>query len=244
MARPSVKICGLTREDQAGAVARLGADAIGVIGVPGSPRWVAPDGRARLFAAAAAARPDCFGVLVVADPEDGELAWLGAAGGHRVLQLHGQESPERCAELRRRLDVGLWKALRIRSPQDLERVKAYSDVVDGLLLDAWVPGQLGGSGQAIPLPWLRAFRPALPWWLAGGLTPERLPAVLTAVQPDGLDLSSGVEEAPGLKNLERVAQLFAQLTDLPPRGDGEQEDDGQAGLGAPEGRRQDRRAFP
>lgn len=208
---PLLKICGLTQPNQAAAIAGMGCDAIGVIGVPGSPRWLEPARRPGLFAAARALNPGCQGVLVVADPSDDQLVELGAAGGHQVLQLHGGESPERCAALRQRLDVALWKALRIRSPQDLQRAAAYATVVDGLLLDAYVPDQLGGTGQAIPLDWLMDWCAdgglPLPWWLAGGLCAERVAPVLAAVQPTGLDASSGVERAPGDKDLTRVQAL-------------------------------------
>ncbi|MFM7312065.1 MAG: phosphoribosylanthranilate isomerase, partial [Cyanobium sp.] len=198
--------------DQAAAVACLGVDAIGVIGVPGSPRWLEPALRPALFTAVRAARPGCLGVLVVADPTDDQLADLGRAGGHQVLQLHGGESPDRCRQLRQALDgqMGLWKALRIRSRDDLARAAAYGSVVDALLLDAWVPDQLGGTGHRIPIEWLQGFQPRLPWWLAGGITPERLPQALQALAaspPVGVDASSGVERAPGDKDLSRVEQL-------------------------------------
>jgi phosphoribosylanthranilate isomerase len=205
---PLLKICGLTQPAQAAAIAGLGVEAIGVIGVPGSPRHLAAAQRPALFAAAAAANPRCVGVLVAADPSDAELEQLGGRGGHRVLQLHGAESPERCAELRRRLDVQLWKALRVRSAADLEHADRYAAVVDALLLDAWVPDQLGGTGQAIPLEWLQGFRSPLPWWLAGGLSAERVAPVLAALQPTGLDASSWVELAPGVKDLNRVVALL------------------------------------
>jgi phosphoribosylanthranilate isomerase len=84
-------------------------------------------------------------------------------------------------------------------------------VVDALLLDCWDPQQLGGTGRSIPLGWLRDFSPALPWWLAGGLNAANVRPVLAAVSPTGLDLSSGVEVAPGEKNLNKVAELFALL---------------------------------
>ena len=193
-------------------MAALGVEAIGVIGVPASPRHLVPELRPALFEAVAAARPGCLGVLVVADPPDADLAHLGADRGHTVLQLHGSESVDRCAELRRRLPGLLfWKALRIREPADLERAAAYAAVVDGLLLDAWVPDQLGGTGHRIPVEWLQGFRPSLPWWLAGGITPERVEPVLMRLHPDGLDASSGVEDAPGVKNRARVAALVAAV---------------------------------
>ena len=211
-----LKVCGLRLAQQAAAVAALGADAIGVIAVPQSPRWLAPEHRLALFEAVGAARPGCLGVLVVADPAEAELPQLGPAAGHQVLQLHGGETPQRCAELRERLgpELILWKALRIRRQADLELAEAYATVVDALLLDAWVPDQLGGTGHRIPIEWLEGFRPALPWWLAGGITPERLPGALQALKaalPAGVDASSGVERAPGDKDLDRVAQLVAAV---------------------------------
>ena len=211
-----LKVCGLRQPDQAAAVAALGADAIGVIGVPRSPRWLEPAQRPALFEAIHRARPDCLGVLVVADPADAELEQLKPAAGHQVLQLHGGETPERCQALRAALgpDLILWKALRIRAQADLEQAEAYAAVVDALLLDAWVPDQLGGTGHRIPIEWLQGFQPRLPWWLAGGITPERLPQALQALAatpPVGVDASSGVERAPGDKDLARVGQLVAAV---------------------------------
>lgn len=211
MSIPRLKICGLCDPAQAAAVAALGVDAVGVIGVSGSPRFLPARQRQALFAAVTRASPACLGVLVVADPSDAELSELAVEQGHQVVQLHGGESVERCAELRAQLDATIWKALRIRSPQDLDRASAFAGVVDALLLDAWVPGQLGGTGHAIPSEWLHDFSPPLPWWLAGGITPERVPSLLSELHPDGLDASSGVEDAPGQKNLERVAALLAMV---------------------------------
>lgn len=209
-------MCGLRDPDQAAAVAALGADAIGVIAVPSSPRWLEPQQRPALFSAVQRARPRALGVLVVADPSDDELHTLAPTGGHQVVQLHGAETPGRCRELRDALGGGvvLWKALRLRRPEDLQQAAAYAGVVDALLLDAWVPDQLGGTGHRIPTDWLEGFRPSLPWWLAGGLSPERVPAALEALAaapPDGLDVSSGVERAPGDKDLALVQRLVAAV---------------------------------
>jgi len=216
--RPLLKVCGLRQPDQARAVAALGVDAMGVIGVAASPRFVAAEERQLVFAAMAEGSPTCQGVLVVADPSDDELATLAVGRGHGVLQLHGQESVERCAQLRERLGLPLWKAVRVRSPHDLAMALSYVGAVDALLLDAWVPDQLGGTGHRIPIEWLEDFDPPLPWWLAGGLSPERLPEVLRRLRPQGLDVSSGVEDAPGVKNLERVRQLIAARDRSPAAG--------------------------
>ncbi|WP_094513192.1 phosphoribosylanthranilate isomerase [Synechococcus sp. MW101C3] len=205
---PLLKICGLRSPDQAYAVAALGVEAIGVIAVPGSPRWLEPQQRAAVFSAARQANPACLGVLVVADPEDAIQEQLDPLiGGHQLLQLHGNETPERCRMLSETLGCQVWKALRIRSPEDLQRAEDYREVVAALLLDAWVPDQLGGSGRRLPVAWLEGFAPGCPWWLAGGLSPGNVGEVLEQLQPDGLDASSGVELAPGDKDLARVAAL-------------------------------------
>jgi phosphoribosylanthranilate isomerase len=202
-----LKICGLRQPDQAAAIAGMGVAAIGVIAVESSPRFVPPDRRAELFLAAKTARPACLGVLVVADPQAADLDWLGSGRGHDILQLHGQESAERCRELRQSLGVKVWKALRLRDRSDLNRAADYAHHVDGLLLDAWAADQLGGTGQRLPLAWLQGFKSEVPWWLAGGITSDALPEILGRVRPDGLDVSSAVEKSPGDKDLEGVAKL-------------------------------------
>ena len=115
--------------------------------------------------------PNCCRVLVVVNPSDSELESLRPEQGHQLLQLHGEETPERCQQLRDELGLPLWKALRIRSAADLQQAQAYSAVVDGLLLDAWSDSAHGGTGERLPLQWLQGFQPLLPWWLAGGLGP-------------------------------------------------------------------------
>ena len=210
--RPWLKICGLRDPEQAAAVASIGVDAIGVIAVPGSPRWLQPSERPALFERVQQTSSRCCGVLVVANPQAADLADLKAERGHQIVQLHGNESPQRCLELRQYLgdSVRLWKALRVRSQEDLQKVSLYSATVDAVLLDAWVPDQLGGTGHRIPVEWLQGFKASMPWWLAGGIMAERVQEVmqqLTTTQPDGFDASSGVERAPGEKDMQLVDQL-------------------------------------
>ncbi len=208
MPAPLLKICGLRQPGQAAAIAGLGVDAIGVIAVPGSPRWLPLAERPGLFAAMRDASPGCLGVLVCADLQEDDLAQLDPSHGHGVIQLHGQESPERCMELRQRFGCAVWKAIRLRQPTDRSLVDAYVGAVDAVLLDAWVPDQLGGTGHRIPLEWLQGWQPPLPWWLAGGITAQRAAAVLAQLVPTGLDASSGVERTPGDKDLGQVAVLL------------------------------------
>lgn len=215
MTPPLLKICGLRDPQQAAAIARLGVDAIGVIAVPGSPRFVEPGQRPPLFATIQATAPICQRVLVVADPDDRQLPEFAGNQGHGVVQLHGSETPERCRQLRASLGCMVWKALRIRSPHDLQRAWDYAPTVDALLLDAWVPDQLGGTGHRIPSEWLEGFAPPLPWWLAGGIRADRVGPLLTQVTPTGLDASSGVERAPGDKDLALVQDLVAAVRNRP-----------------------------
>lgn len=186
-------------------------DAIGVIAVPSSPRFLAPERRQALFDAITVSRPSCLRVLVVANPTDEELTELTRERGHQVLQLHGSESTERCGQLRGQFGGQLWKAVRIRTPADLERARSYEPVVDALLVDAWAPDQLGGTGHSIPTDWLSNFKPSKPWWLAGGIHPGNLGSILEQVQPNGIDCSSGVESAPGEKDLSRVRMMVQGL---------------------------------
>ena len=208
-----MKICGVRDPHQAAAIAAMGVDALGVVAVPGSPRFLPVEHRLAVFAAARSVHPGIRGVLVTADPGDMEVPSLLPGQGHQVVQLHGSETAQRCQRLRHQLGpkVEIWKALRIRSKDDLRRCQSYVGVVDALVLDAWVPDQLGGTGQAIPLDWLRGFSAPLPWWLAGGITPESVAEALGVLRPGGVDVSSGVEDRPGWKNLDRVRQLLDRV---------------------------------
>ena len=209
----SLKICGLTECDQACEIAAMGVDAIGVIGVRDTPRFVEPNQRRAIFQRLSQEHPDLKRVWVVADPSDDQLASaLSGKGQPSVVQLHGEESPERCAELRRLYSgIEWWKALRLRGEADLNGIDAYSANVDALLLDAWSPKQLGGTGHRLDPAWLERLETRtcsdLPWWLAGGISAEWVPTLVHQVSPFGLDASSRLEHSPGVKDLRRVAAL-------------------------------------
>lgn len=212
-----VKICGITQAEQAVAIAQLGATALGFICVPASPRYLSPTAIEQILAAlqqtlpAAQARSlDCVGVF--ANASAAEIAATVAAAPLTAAQLHGDEPPALLRELRQQLPhLQLIKALRIRTATDLDQAALYAPLVDSLLLDAYHPQMLGGTGKALDWPALATFRPACPWLLAGGLTPENIAVALSQLSPDGIDLSSGVETSPGIKDLQRVRQLFEQL---------------------------------
>ena len=206
---PDLKICGITDPEQAQAIAQMGVQAIGVIGVPATPRFVEPAQRRTLFQMLEEQHPLLHRVWVVANPDDAALEEaLNGAGQPSVVQLHGGESVECCQRLKQRYPrQQWWKALRVREPDDLKQLEHYAPHVDALLLDAWSADQLGGTGHRIPLDWLAETELSVPWWLAGGVSAEWVQELLSRVTPQGLDASSRLEERPGWKNLDKVQAL-------------------------------------
>lgn len=204
-----IKICGITQPDQGCAIATLGATVLGFICVPTSSRYVSPK-QIQLVIAQLPENIDRIGVFVNATLE--EIGQTVTTCGFTGVQLHGDESPEFCHQLRSVLPkIEIIKALRVWSSQALLQADVYASWVDTLLLDAYHPQQLGGTGKTLDWASLKQFQPSCPWLLAGGLTPNNVLDALNQVQPNGIDLSSGVERAPGDKDLTKVAQLFEQL---------------------------------
>jgi phosphoribosylanthranilate isomerase len=128
------------------------------------------------------------------------------------VQLHGDESPEFCDQVRSHLSatnpkIKLIKALRVKDQAGLEQAHLFSNVVDAVLLDAYDPHMAGGTGKTLDWQMLRDFRPNCDWWLAGGLSPENVADAIALISPHGLDVSSGVERAAGDKDLAKVEQF-------------------------------------
>ncbi|MEO1466574.1 MAG: phosphoribosylanthranilate isomerase [Cyanobacteria bacterium J06633_1] len=205
-----VKICGITEIEQGKAIVDLGADSIGFICVPKSPRYVTPQ---QIRAIAAALPEQTVKVGVFANHSIAEIIATVEQGQLTAVQLHGAESPEFCGQLRQKIgsQTELIKAFRIESAQSLGATTSYSDWVDTLLLDAYHPQMLGGTGHTIDWQDLTQFQPTIPWMLAGGITPSNVGEALSRLQPHGIDLSSGVERSPGVKDLSKVAQLFEAI---------------------------------
>jgi phosphoribosylanthranilate isomerase len=207
-----VKICGITKPEQGQAIAQLGATALGFICVQASPRYVTPR-QIRAVVEQLLVPVDCVGVF--ADARVEEISRVVAETGLNAVQLHGSESPEFCKLLRQALpEVKILKALRVKTPECLDRTIIYTSYVDALLLDAYHPHLLGGTGKTLDWETLQQFCPSCPWLLAGGLTPENVINALSLLQPSGIDLSSGVERSPGDKDLDKVAQLFENVRSL------------------------------
>ncbi|MFN6569108.1 phosphoribosylanthranilate isomerase [Dendronalium sp. ChiSLP03b] len=204
-----VKICGITQPQQSVAIATLGATALGFICVPTSPRYVTT---AQIRAAVAQLPENIDKIGVFANTDISEISHTVIDSGLTGIQLHGDESREFCYQMRQALPhVEIIKALRISSLEHLEKTANYAQCVDSLLLDAYHPQHLGGTGQTLDWQMLQQFNPSCPWFLAGGLTPDNIVTALSQVKPDGIDLSSGVEIKPGDKDLDRVALLFEKL---------------------------------
>lgn len=204
-----VKICGITQPQQGQAIATLGATALGFICVPASPRYVSPE-QIRAVVEQLPQNIDRIGVFANTTYE--EICQTVAASELTGVQLHGDESPEFCYKLRQSLpNVEIIKALRVQSSQGLEQAAIYTNWVDTLLLDAYHPQLLGGTGKTLDWYTLHHFRPRCPWLLAGGLTPDNVLHALSQALPNGIDLSSGVERSPGDKDITKVVKLFEQL---------------------------------
>jgi phosphoribosylanthranilate isomerase len=196
-----VKICGIN--DPAGRDAALaaGADWLGFVFFPPSPRAVAP-GLAATLAAGAPAR---VGLFVA--PSDDEVAAVLAAVRLDVLQVYA--SPERCAALRARFGVAVWRGVNVRAAADLPGTAAG---LDGLVIEPAPPaGASRPGGNAAALDWslLAGWRPPLPWLLAGGLTPGNVAAAIRATGAEAVDVSSGVETAPGRKHPDLIRAFVA-----------------------------------
>lgn len=198
-----IKICGITNKEDALAAAHLGADALGFIFAP-SPRKISAE-RAREIIKALPPFIKTVGVFVDEDPE--RVSSIVAMCGLDVLQLHGSESIDYCSSFDRRVI----KAVRLRSRDDLENLSKYVNVVDALLLDTYVPNKLGGTG--ITFDWKLAVeaRRYGRIILAGGLNPENVAAAIRMVKPYAVDASSGLEQSPGVKDHEKMAQFIREV---------------------------------
>ncbi len=205
-----IKICGITNVEQGTAIAQMGATDLGFICVPSSPRYV---NLTMLHPLVTALGSVANTVGVFADFSVMTIAQVVSITELNTVQLHGNESVDFCQELREILPgTEIIKAWRVRDNGDLDKIAAYSEAVDGLLLDAYHPDALGGTGQTLDWEQLAAFTPPIPWLLAGGLTPDNICTALSQLHPDGIDLSSGVEVAPGNKDLALVDRLFTNLS--------------------------------
>ena len=208
-----VKICGLTSEDQALQVAKLGAHAIGIISVEESPRYISAEIKKNIFNTLESLYPKIERVSVVQNcPIDLIIKNFLGNPSETIIQLHGDEDIDYCKKIRERIpNIGLWKAFRIKTEKDLDKIKPYENFIDAILLDSWNKETYGGSGKKIKSIFLKDLKFSKPWWLAGGISIEWIDEILTDIKPDGLDISSSIEIIPGLKDLKKTEELIKFL---------------------------------
>jgi len=205
---PRVKICGLTRREDAQHAAGAGADYLGVVLVPESPRCLDPR-----VARGVVKGLNPATVAVIADLSLNLAMDAARVMGAAVIQLHGEETPEMVARLREGGPWKIWKALRVRGRADvLEGVSRYAEVVDGLLLDGWHDRQLGGTGQAFSWDEVEGLGLELPpgvsFIAAGGMGPANVGEAVLRLRPHVVDVSSGVEISPGIKDPLQVSEFI------------------------------------
>ncbi len=206
-----VKICGLTAATDVAAICAAGAAYAGFVFFPKSPRHLSLPQAAELAAQVPA------GICKVAlsvNADDALLDEITAQVPIDMLQLHGKESPARVAEVKARYGLPVMKAVGVATDADLPALDLYGQVADQLLVDAKpAPGGdlPGGNGVAFDWRLIAGRRWPLPWMLAGGLTPDNVAEALQRTGARQIDLSSGVESAPGVKDPVRIAAFFAAV---------------------------------
>jgi phosphoribosylanthranilate isomerase len=213
-----VKICGLSTAQALTAAVRGGARYVGFVFFAASPRRIAPEHAAALgrHVPAGVSR-----VGLVVDAADDELDALVARVPLDMLQLHGAEPPERVADVRQRLGLPVIKAVPIAERGDLVRARAYEVVADRLLFDARPPaGATRPGGNASPFEWglVRGVDWRIPWFLAGGLDATNVAEAVRRSGARAVDVSSGVEAAPGIKSIDKIEAFLTTVTNMDHQG--------------------------
>lgn len=201
-----IKICGIKTFDMLDVAIAAGADMIGFMHFARSPRHVPIDMLAELISAARGQVESC---VVLVNPDNSSVAEVAALGPDWI-QLHGPETPHRVEAIRAEAGVEIMKALPIGTAEDVAQVAGFVEVADRILLDAKPPkgaDRPGGLGESFDWSLLKALDPSVPFMLSGGLTPDNVAEALRTVSPFGIDVSSGVERAPGEKD-KRLIEAF------------------------------------
>tara|TARA_B100000073_G_scaffold248551_2_gene208851 strand:- start:1730 stop:2383 length:654 start_codon:yes stop_codon:yes gene_type:complete len=208
--KTQVKICGITSVRQAIEIAKLGVDAIGVISVQESPRYVSDIKESAIFSELEKSFPSLKKVSVVKNISIQSIVNKKVIEyKNHVIQLHGDEDIEYCKTLKKTVPSSdIWKAFRIKSQNDVELITQYEDFIDGILLDSWNKDTYGGSGIKIRTEYLQNIKFRKPWWLAGGISAEWIKIIPKYIKPNGFDVSSSVEIRPGVKDLRKIEEII------------------------------------
>tara|TARA_B100001989_G_scaffold111102_1_gene77960 strand:+ start:1384 stop:2034 length:651 start_codon:yes stop_codon:yes gene_type:complete len=198
-----IKICGIKTPDILKTCAGSGADFVGFVFYPPSPRYIDVDTAKEL---ALQLPTGLRGVGLFVDPGDEELEHVLGHVPIDMIQLHGKETPQRVAEIKAKYHMPTIKAFPVREEADIEKVHQYEPYVDWLLFDAKPPNSdlPGGTGQSFDWNLLKGKSFDTPWMLSGGLTPENVVEALSVLSPSAVDVSSGVESTRGVKDVEKV----------------------------------------
>ena len=209
----AIKICGITNTSQANSIAQLKINAIGVIGVKESPRFVPEEECIKIFNEIEKVSSEIEKVIVIANEKLETIKFINKRSTPpSVIQLHGNESIDYCYELKNEFPtIKLWKAFRLKSINDLKIINKYENIIDAILIDAWDDKSLGGTGNRVPIELLfnKTFKP--PWILAGGISAEIIPEIFSKIRPDGIDASSQLEISPGIKDIKKVESLVREI---------------------------------
>lgn len=203
----TIKICGIKKEAILDAAIDAGADIVGFMHFLRSPRHLELDPIGELISLARGRVETC---VVLCNPDNTLVAQVAALGPDWI-QLHGPETPHRVEAIRDEAGIAILKACSIGGAEDVAAVPSFADVADRLLLDT--KAQKGADrpgGLGVPFDWslLKALDPSLPFMLSGGLTPDTVAAAVKSVRPMGVDVSSGVETAPGTKDARLIAAFI------------------------------------
>jgi phosphoribosylanthranilate isomerase len=200
-----IKICGITTAETFDCAVSAGATHIGFAFIARSPRHISPASAATLAARSTAVST----VALVMDASDADIEAILAAFRPTLIQVHGRETPERVAEMCNRFALPVMKAIGIASPSDLQKARAYEAVADMLLFDS-APAELpGGNGTSFDWSLVAGQKWKCPWLLSGGLTLANVADAIYQTRPDGVDVSSGVESARGVKDCARIAAFIS-----------------------------------
>ena len=205
-----IKICGLTESESLRVAIDAGAHYLGFVFYPPSPRNISADDAADLVQNI----PDNIKTVgLFVDPDDESLESVLGRIKINMLQLHGNETPRRAAEIKARFSLPIIKSIRIGSKKDIAAAKNYEGIVDCIMFDAKVADSSlpGGTGQRFDWTLLKDYDPDMPWFLAGGLTSENVAEALSILTPDVVDVSSGVETVPGQKDTKKIRDFIRAI---------------------------------
>jgi phosphoribosylanthranilate isomerase len=206
-----IKICGLKTEAEIGAAAKAGATHIGLNNYAPSPRYIDLEQAASLRMRTP---PSLKVVLLLVNAEPGYTAKAIEVVKPDVVQFHGTETPEWLRLLKGLSSIEIWKALGVKDAATLQKSNRFVDAADLLLFDAPAQALPGGTGTRFDWSVLAEHQHKLPWGLAGGLTPDNVGEALSQTRAPLVDVSSGVESAPGIKDVDKIAQFCKAVRDF------------------------------